>query len=724
MAEPFLENFAYYGGDISRLTQGRWLATQTGASLVYGLGGTEKWWLPVRAGAAAASSRFVLGASFEHVITSFRVYLDQLTSDTDDVTIFGLEAAGNRRFSLRVSSIGAIQAYGPSDVLLGSSAPALVVAGDTPSIEVRVLRDAAAGEVEVRLNGGAAPVLNLSGQALGATDYDAYQVTTLVGGAGGARAYLTDIWLRSIDGASGGGNEDFRGDVTVAALFVNGDTEENNWAFRARKNLGTGILDLRSATNDAVSCADAANLEIGASDFEITTWVRFNSLPTGSLKAQIAGKWQETGNQRSWQFYKAGPDIDSGGLIWRISTDGTAGTLDEIFNWPWFPDLDVWYGLSVQREANVTRLFIAEINTITGEWDFIEQGTGFADANTYFDSTAALAIGAEMSSATATIVDTGVDGFMDETRLTIGTARNTDSYSIDNEPLPRGALNDPDWAQVVLLAGYDSGINDESSFARTVTARSGAVQYVPDDGVFAYQSIEHPDPRDDTFIEAALVAATGFLTFAGNPGDSSETVTIGSDTYTFVDALESGGGPAYAVVIGADAGESIANLVAAINGESGAGIVYGTGTSPNTDVIAEALPSNQMLATAIVPGVAGNSIATTEASSTMSWAAVTLTDGADIPAASEYTLQRLPRDAAQVFSAHIIAREFKSSAGPASTRGGFVDVFGTADMGSTQSLTQSPIYRLKNVVNTDPTTSGALTPSTFVNSRIRIDRTA
>lgn len=85
--------------------------------------------------------------------------------------------------------------------------------------------------------------------------------------------------------------------------------------------------------------------------------------------------------------------------------------------------------------------------------------------------------------------------------------------------------------------------------------------------------------------------ATGHIAFAGNVSNN-DTVTVGDVTYTFKTALTS---PEEAgeVLIGADAESSAANLIAAINGEEGAGTTYSTGTE-RADV-ATASPDGEAL---------------------------------------------------------------------------------------------------------------------------------
>lgn len=121
---------------------------------------------------------------------------------------------------------------------------------------------------------------------------------------------------------------------------------------------------------------------------------------------------------------------------------------------------------------------------------------------------------------------------------------------------------------------------------------------------------------------SAAVAATGLLTFAGNPANA-DTVTIGGVTYTFNTVL----GAANSILIGLDAAASRTNLVSAIMLTAGSGTTYGVGTVIHPTVAVAASGAN-MTVTAKVAGTAGNAIATTEASTVLSFGAATLTGGA------------------------------------------------------------------------------------------------
>jgi hypothetical protein len=135
------------------------------------------------------------------------------------------------------------------------------------------------------------------------------------------------------------------------------------------------------------------------------------------------------------------------------------------------------------------------------------------------------------------------------------------------------------------------------------------------------------------------VAAEGTLEAVTIEAD--DTVTIGETEYTFVTELTTD--PAavpYEVLVGGDLGESIDNLVAAINGDDGEGTTYGTGTEAHPDVTAENV-ADELVVTAKVAGDAGNAIATTAVLTSGDWAAATLAGGSDevpaVPASNELT---------------------------------------------------------------------------------------
>ncbi len=106
----------------------------------------------------------------------------------------------------------------------------------------------------------------------------------------------------------------------------------------------------------------------------------------------------------------------------------------------------------------------------------------------------------------------------------------------------------------------------------------------------------------------AATTSQGTLTMDIIPVDTN-TVTIDTKVYTFLDVLLVGDGN---VAIGANVGESQANLVAAINLDGVEGVNYGAGMTKHPTVTVGDFAADDMILTAITPGVAGDTIATTE----------------------------------------------------------------------------------------------------------------
>lgn len=136
--------------------------------------------------------------------------------------------------------------------------------------------------------------------------------------------------------------------------------------------------------------------------------------------------------------------------------------------------------------------------------------------------------------------------------------------------------------------------------------------------------------RENAFVElvstSAAVAATGTLTFSGTAANN-ETVTIGSRTYTFKTTLTAST-TANEVLIGANNTASRNNLIAAINGDAGAGTTYGSQTAPHIDVTAAAGPTGTaVVVTARKAGTGAHSVALTDTMTNAAWGGVFLAGG-------------------------------------------------------------------------------------------------
>ena len=117
--------------------------------------------------------------------------------------------------------------------------------------------------------------------------------------------------------------------------------------------------------------------------------------------------------------------------------------------------------------------------------------------------------------------------------------------------------------------------------------------------------------------------ASNVLSAIGN-ATAGKVVVVGTQTYTFAAVA----GAANTVTIGATTADTLANLAAAVNGGSGAGVAYGAGTVANPDISAVAGTSTVTF-TAKVAGVGGNAFATTTDDATFGFSnGATLTGGA------------------------------------------------------------------------------------------------
>lgn len=127
--------------------------------------------------------------------------------------------------------------------------------------------------------------------------------------------------------------------------------------------------------------------------------------------------------------------------------------------------------------------------------------------------------------------------------------------------------------------------------------------------------------KNATTVTGAL--ATGTLTSDATAPSNNDTVTIGTRVYTFKTTLT---GAADEVLIGASAAVALDNLKSAINDTGTRGTHYGLGTTANEQVIAGTNTATTQVIDARYASL-GNTIATTETSTHLSWGASTLASG-------------------------------------------------------------------------------------------------
>jgi hypothetical protein len=630
--------------------------------------------------------------------------------------------AGDVIMTLAVTPAGRLEMLNFPGAVYGdtlSTAPTVLVSSASPvvepqkwyflSISVVTTTDTAGDStyaVQVYVDGSASgdkviDAASLTGSANGNVDLLGVLPISISGHSDVLDATVRAVRDIIICDTSGSEANSVLGQAFVSAQGMRAEDAGGGWTAYPREGITQGVLDSHSAST-GLRCADAAALEIGSGDFTAETMVRFNALPASGAgrTVHLIAKWRTDTANRSWRLYWNADDTT---LVWQVSTDGTATT--KVKAMPWTPVVGRWYHVAVARASGATRMFI----------DGTEVGVDAADSNTYYDGDATLSVAGQFND-TALVADTTLDGWLDETRLTAGVGRYTTDFTAPTSKFGRNSTDDTSFTSVQLLLGYDTTtVADESSAARTVTTTLSGT--TPDDATYSYQVLNQRPAWDDSYVEAPNTYAEGTFTFTGLPSDG-ETMTVGSITYTWKTTLT---GSADEVLIGASTAACITNIIAAINAGSGAGTLYGTGTTANTDASALTYLDPQFQLRALSIGTDGNSVATTETMASGAFKAATLTGGLDIPADSQFAIERLPTDITGVVAVQVTARAYKSDAGSASIQWDLIGPAGGVQGGTAASPDLNAAW-MRQIFDTDPDTSAGITPSTLTGGRIRFKR--
>jgi hypothetical protein len=660
-------------------------------------------------------ARRVVPAPGTHFLMSFGFAVDALESGGSYPITF-MDVSATALFSIGVLSTGAlcVVAGAPPNysTFLGTSAGPVVVPENWHFFELEV--NTGTNTLTLRVDdpaGTGTPVLTVTNAAIAGTLAQFGFLNNPLGSTSTQNnMHLDDLFIRDTNGSV---NNGWLGDRRIATLLADADTATMGWSPRYYQKLGAGLLNL-TASNACVSAATSTSLNVGSGDYTIETFARFQALPSGSNKAVIFGKWDETANQRSYQLFLGSVALNGGALCLQESTDGTISTVSQPVVYPWTPELDTWYHIALVRSSSELLLFV----------NGVQLGLPISDSATYFAGSAPMGLGGQVETSGGAIADTTLQGWLDETRFTVGFARYTTNFTPTTVEFPRGS-GDAEWADVALLCGFDELIQDESSFGRALTARNGAVQQTVFDGpaVGVWSTVGKAVPDDNTFAEAPYLAATSILTLDAQPA-ASDTVTVGTKdgsvaaVYTFKTSLSA----AFQVLIDTSLQQTLQNLYNAINAGPGSGTKYGTGTTANADVSASQLPAGQMEVAANTLGTAGNAIATSASlTNGGGWTGSTLAGGVDIPGPSNFKVQRPPPQTTVISAVQITQRAFKSDAGTCSVNSGFVGPLGGVTSASAHNLTVSPSY-YADIYEEDPDTGASITPATLISGAIQLNR--
>lgn len=731
MTAVFLDGFDHYGSGTAggkAMLNGTWAQIEGGGSTGVPSFGTRTGEFSLFSSADSSGAyRLILPAPLDNMFLSFGYAVEGLPTGNLAQHLCDFRDSSNIAIaSVQVQSTGDVVLVAANGTtILASTQGPVIVSDNWHFIEMNF--NQSGGDFTLRVDDADAsgtPAITYTGGSF----TNAVAQISVLGSAefGSVNSWLDDLFVRD---TSGSVNNSWLGDRRIGTLFADADTNVKGWTPSYYKEFGAGILTLgfvvpnnTTPQNNTAGlyCAPASSLDIGNSDFTLETMVRFDQLPAASHYHSIFSRWNVTVPQLSYRLILGGSSFNNGCLQFDTSTDGTGSTLDTPILFPWVPDLNRWYHLALCRSASELLLFI----------DGQQLGLPISDTNTYFTGgSEPLGVGAEISTSgsfNTVVANTTFIGRLDETRFTNGVGRYTGPFTPPAAAFPRGSGSDPDWSSVALLMGYDSGITDESGFARTVVVANGAVAFFPADGpsLGLYSTVDKSNPDDNTFISAGLTNATNVLTMTTKPSNG-DTVTVGTTdgttaaVYTFKTSIST----AFDVLIDTTAQTTLINLLNAINAGTGSGTKYGTGTTSNFDVNAVQLPAGQIEVVANLAGTAGNSIASTHTGTTASWASSTLTGGADIPGPTEFLMQRPPNNTTIISALQMTVRALKTDAGLSDIQSTFIAPLGGTAAGATHALSTSPSY-YSDIIELDPDTSGPLTPTTIVNGKFKINRTS
>ena len=699
MSRLFEENFENYGDDTGRMLEGIWSSVAFSTLEIPSFELDGRYWYKSD-GNSVSGARVALPADVAGVGIFMQLRLPALPSGPERIAPIEFANASNvTALRIYVTATGELSLRNNANTQVAITTSQPIKPGTTHKVQMQATFGAGTGTCEIRVDDvvvmGVA-TLDLPGSAAIFRIGQSSQFEPF---------YIKSLAIYSLTGTYNSGWPNIDGVVT---LYPNADTVDAGWTPRPRQLFGAGNMFFDN-TGDVLDCG-TADFNLGSGDYTLEGWVRFVQRPTAANIADLWSKWSASTSQRSYRLALYGPDLEGGGLVFERTTDGTLATRTVIHDVNWQPDIGHWYHIAVTRESGVNRLFI----------DGVKQGVDVADSATYHNAStnAKFCVGGEISGTGSSVLsNTSLNGSVDEIRMTPGVARYTANFTRPSAPFPRSVAGDPDFASVALLCGFDEAVVDESAVPRTLTVRGNAARQEWLDGGEEYLTLNPAVSVDDRFLEGALLSASGVLTLTAVPLNG-ETVTLGAKTYTFVTTI----GAADTVLIGVDVAACLSNLAAAINLGAGIGTLYGTGTTINLQASAEINKptTSDLTATALTPGTAGNSIASTETLTTGSWSASTLLGGVNLPADSAFTLQPLPRFVTGVRWISVRNRSYLSQ-GAGKLQVGF-DVNGVKDLGANRSLTTAVTYAA-DAFEEDPSTNSALTPLSITNTKIFLDRT-
>lgn len=177
-----------------------------------------------------------LGSNLATFVLGFAFWTNTLNVD-----IVYLYETATQKLRFKLNSSGQIEVYNQANTLLGTSAMGSPLTANVWNhIEIKATIHASAGTVEVRVNGSATPVINLTGQVIStsgnayATSFQFQPGSTFLG-----IQRFDDVHLCDTTGSQ---NNNFLGDSQVLTIYPSGDGNSSQWVGSDGNSVNNSLL--------------------------------------------------------------------------------------------------------------------------------------------------------------------------------------------------------------------------------------------------------------------------------------------------------------------------------------------------------------------------------------------------------------------------------------------------------------------------------------------------
>jgi len=304
----FIDGFDHYAaGDIAK----KWTSILGSTTKSSNLGRRGGGALKFTSNSDVVSKAFTAS---ETVVVGFAIYFEALGSGAPFISFY-YSATG--QMSLFVTPSGSIAAYSgiySFNTKFGESASGVFSEDSWYYVEIKTKFHGSAGTIEVRVNGSATPVLNVSGKNTAPSGNNQSNSVRLIGVSSGLGfQYVDDLYILETGSSP---NDDFLGDCRVDTLMPNADGYYGNWQANSSPSLHYQLLDESSPnTSDYIESSTASNKDSWS--FDNLTAV------TGSIfgaAINLASFKSDAGDRSIKPLCRSG-STDSLGSAFTLSTD-------------------------------------------------------------------------------------------------------------------------------------------------------------------------------------------------------------------------------------------------------------------------------------------------------------------------------------------------------------------------------------------------------------------